>query len=91
MLGVYRVHEVKNRKRKQGWICWYSPITINIVVEREFLVFPNQPLCEDSHPHSVAYSPFGDIAVGTTAVVRESADATALRRINELFERNGSD
>lgn len=66
------------------------PVTINIVVEREFLASCNVSLSEDAHPHVLADVPFCDVAIWGAAVVHKSCFATLLRRIQVLTRKDKS-
>ena len=60
------------------------PITINVVVEGDFLVLRNIPLGIDAHTHPRPNRPFCHITVRVTAVIRESPNATTSGRVDEL-------
>ena len=41
----------------------YTPISVNVIVERQLLVLLDSAVCEDAHADVVANSPFRDIAI----------------------------
>lgn len=63
---------------------WYIPITIDVVVEGQLLVLPDQSFRENAHPNMVSNGPLGHITIGIAAVVGESTNPTALRCVDEL-------
>lgn len=67
---------------------WNVPVSIHIVVERELLVFEDFAFGEDTHTNFVSNIPFGDIAVGVTAVVRESANVAFLGGVDVLSQKS---
>jgi hypothetical protein len=60
------------------------PVSIDIVVECEFLVLQDVTLCKDAHANMVIYCPLCDVAVWLAAVICETTNPAALRRIDEL-------
>lgn len=66
------------------------PVSVYVVVERQFLVLPYRPIRKDAHPDTLAYLPFGNITVWFTTVVRETANATSFGRINVLGHAEAS-
>ena len=63
------------------------PVTVHIVIEGEFLVFPYVPVCEDAHADVLSHCPFRNVAVGVTAMICKSADTTSLCSIDVLENR----
>ena len=63
-----------------------SPITIDIIVERQFFVLKDSALCKDTHPYVVSDEPLGNVAVWIAAVIRESTDSSLPGGINKLCE-----
>jgi hypothetical protein len=61
-----------------------SPISVNIVVERDLLPLENIPLREDAHPQSAADDPFLHLAVRVARVIGESSDPALLRCVDVL-------
>ena len=68
-----------------------SPVSVDIVVEREFLVLLDVPVCEDPHAHVMANCPFCYIAIRVAAVVRETPDTASFCSVNELLRSGLSD
>ena len=67
------------------------PVSVDIVVEREFLVLLDVPVCEDPHAHVMADCPFCYIAIRVAAVVRETPDTASFCSVNELLRSGLSD
>jgi len=62
-----------------------APISIDVVVEGQFLILQYMPLREDAHAHKLANCPFSDVAVGITTMVCESTNSSTLCGVDELF------
>jgi hypothetical protein len=62
----------------------HPPVSIDVVVERQFLVLRDSPLGKDPHPYSIPDGPFCNVAIRVTAVVREPPDPTLLGCVDEL-------
>lgn len=62
----------------------HEPITIDVVVERQFLVLLDESARKDAHAHVPSDGPFGHITIRIAAVVCEPPDTTAFGRVDEL-------
>jgi hypothetical protein len=63
------------------------PITVHIVIEGEFLIFPYVPICKDAHADVLSNCPFRNVAVRITAMICKSADTASLCCIDVLDDR----
>jgi hypothetical protein len=63
------------------------PVTIDVIVEREFLVLLDRATRENAHPDVLPDRPLCDEAIRVARVIREPADPTALSCIDELRRR----
>lgn len=59
-------------------------ISVDVVVEGQFLVLLDQAVRKDAHSNPVANGPLCDIAVRITTVVSEPTDTTALSCVDVL-------
>ena len=62
----------------------YSPVAVDVIVERELLVLLDRAIRKYAHSDVLSDGPFCDEAVRVTGMVREPADTTAFRRVDEL-------
>ena len=60
------------------------PITINVIVERQFLVLLDRAIRENAHPDVLPDRPLCDVAIRVARVICETADPTTLCRVDEL-------
>jgi hypothetical protein len=67
-----------------GWAAPILPITIDVIVERQFLVRFNRAIRENAHPDVLSDRPLCDVAVWVAGVIRETTDPAALRGVDEL-------
>jgi hypothetical protein len=72
------------RTEYEPWDASNSPVAIDIVIERQLFVLLDGTVSKYAHANMASDSPFGDIAVGTAAVVRKPADAPSLGGIDKL-------
>ena len=61
-----------------------APMSINVVVKCQFLMFSYIPLSKDPHTNVLPHSPFTNVAIWFATMIRKTTDATALGRVNEL-------
>lgn len=61
------------------------PVAINVVIEGQLLILLNVTFCENSHPNMLSNRPLGDVAIGTTAMIGEAPDPSALRCVDKLW------
>lgn len=59
-------------------------VSIDVVVECQFLTGHNRPLHEDAHPHMLPHMPFRNVAIGIAAVIDESCLAAHFRGVDIL-------
>ena len=62
----------------------YIPISIDIIVECELFVLLDVTLGKDPHANMVANRPLCDVTIRLAAVIRESANSSALCRVDKL-------
>jgi len=60
------------------------PITIDVIVERQFLVLLDRAIRENAHPNVLPDRPLCDVTIWVAGMIRETADPAALRGIDEL-------
>ena len=63
------------------------PVSVYVVVERQFFVPLDTPICKNAHPDALAYLPLGDITVWVTAVIYEPSNAASFGCIDVLDSR----
>lgn len=66
--------------------CFNLPITIHIIVERQFLMLLNITFSKNAHSNMLVDGPSCDIAVGVATVVSKSTNSSALGGIDELWD-----
>jgi hypothetical protein len=62
----------------------YAPVTIDIIIECKLLVLLDAAIGKDPHANMLADSPFRNIAIWITTMVRESAYAASFRSVDKL-------
>lgn len=62
-----------------------SPVSIDIVIERQLLIGFDVALGKDSHTHLVANRPLGDHTIGITRVIQESTLASLFSGVDKLM------
>ena len=65
---------------------WHAPVSVDVVVERQFFIRVDGAFGKDTHSYLLPDVPFGDVAVGITAVIRKSTNAPSLGGIDELIQ-----
>jgi hypothetical protein len=70
-----------------GWAA--LPVTIDVIVECQFFIPLDRAIRKNAHPNVLPNRPLCDVAVRIARVIRETADPTTLRCVNELQEKPG--
>ena len=68
----------------RGGVKSHSPVAVDVIVERELLVLLDRAIRKYAHSDVLSDGPFCDEAIRVTGMVREPADTTAFRRVDEL-------
>ena len=79
--SVTSVHRPEDLQRVAARIL---PITIDVIVERQFLVLFDRAIRENAHPDVLPDGPLCDVRVRVARVICETADPAALRCVDEL-------
>jgi hypothetical protein len=84
IMSVISVPSVPLPQPACKWAAPILPITIDVIVERQFCVIFDRAIRENAHPDVLPDRPLCDVAVWVTGVICETTDPAVLRCVDEL-------